>query len=63
MECAQRLRDSGVLSYTILVPHFSQVWCFCTPETEDVGLEGLGDNLLGNRMAASVKTKKPHTKK
>lgn len=53
----------SVLSYTILVPHFSQVWYFCTPATEDVVFEGLGDNLLGNRMAASVNTKRNYKPK
>ena len=43
-------------SYTMLVPHFSQVWYFCAPATpaaEGVGLGGLGDSFPGKRMAAS----------
>lgn len=49
-------------TYTMLVPHFWQVWVFLTPPTDVAGLGALGESFPGNRRAASgVKHKHTHT--
>lgn len=50
-------------TYTMLVPHFWQVWVFLTPPTDVAGLGALGESFPGNRRAASgVKHKHTHTR-
>lgn len=47
----------------MLLPHFSQVWYFWTPATDDTGFGGIGDNFPGNINAPSVlKTKQLNLK-
>lgn len=49
-------------TYTMLLPHFWQVWVFLTPPTDVAGLGALGESFPGNRRAASgVKHKHTHT--
>lgn len=45
--------------HLMLVPHFSQMWVFLTPATDELTLGLLGERFPGKRRAASGVRKQP----